>query len=87
VESRWWIGGDGNWNDTAHWSSDGETGGASVPGDSDMVIIYGTATISLQSDISTNSIEVHGSAKLVTNNHNLAIQGIFLFYDTSTADL
>jgi len=35
---RYWVGGDGNWSDAAHWStSSGGAGGASVPGRNDTV--------------------------------------------------
>lgn len=38
MASRYWIGGDGNWTDTAHWStSSGGAGGASAPTLSDDV--------------------------------------------------
>lgn len=42
---RFWIGGTGNWNDTAHWStSSGGGGGASVPTSSDTVTVNGAST-------------------------------------------
>ena len=37
---RYWVGGTGYWNDTAHWSTtSGGSGGASVPADGDNVFI------------------------------------------------
>ena len=40
MADRYWVGGSGNWNDTAHWStSSGGAGGASVPTFSDDVYI------------------------------------------------
>lgn len=40
MADRYWVGGSGNWNDTAHWStSSGGAGGASVPNTSDNVYI------------------------------------------------
>lgn len=40
MADRYWIGGSGNVNDTAHWSaSSGGSGGASAPGSSDVAII------------------------------------------------
>jgi hypothetical protein len=54
MADRYWIGGTGNWNDTAHWSAtNGGAGGAVVPTSSDDVYItsfsgFGTGgTISL----------------------------------------
>lgn len=39
MSDRFWIGGTGNWNDTAHWStSSGGASGASVPSSSDNAI-------------------------------------------------
>ncbi|MDD5152621.1 MAG: hypothetical protein PHS95_01305 [Candidatus Pacebacteria bacterium] len=46
VADRYWVGGSGNWSDTAHWStSSGGTGGASVP----------TSTQSVSFDINSAS--------------------------------
>lgn len=40
MANRFWIGGSGNWNSTAHWSAtSGGAGGVSVPGSSDDVFI------------------------------------------------
>lgn len=39
MADRYWVGGDGNWNDTGHWSAtSGGTSGASVPSASDNAI-------------------------------------------------
>lgn len=49
MANRYWIGGSGTWDDTAHWSStSGGTGGASVPTSADNVYFdanSGSATI------------------------------------------
>lgn len=38
MANRYWVGGTGNWNDTAHWSaSSGGAGGASIPTSADSV--------------------------------------------------
>src|SRR3989304_375864 len=38
MANRYWIGGTGNWNDTAHWSeTSGGAGGAVIPTSSDDV--------------------------------------------------
>jgi len=51
MAARYWIGGTGNWNDTAHWSaSSGGTGGATVPTSADNVTFdsnSGTGTITV----------------------------------------
>jgi len=40
MANRYWVGGTGNWDDTAHWSAvSGGAGGASVPADGDSVYI------------------------------------------------
>jgi hypothetical protein len=51
MANRFWVGGSGNWSDTAHWSaSSGGAGGVSVPGGADDVFFdansgTGTATV------------------------------------------
>lgn len=40
MANRYWVGGNGNWNDTAHWStSSGGASGASIPTSADDVIL------------------------------------------------
>lgn len=40
MANRFWVGGSGNWSDTAHWSTSiGGVGGASVPGSSDVAYV------------------------------------------------
>lgn len=62
MSNRFWIGGSGQWADTAHWSiSSGGSGGASVPTSSDDVIVdanSGSGSLSI-----SNSVD--GSAGLV----------------------
>lgn len=46
MANRYWVGGSGNWEDTAHWAiEDGGVGGASVPGVDDVVYIYDSSDI------------------------------------------
>ena len=51
MAARYWIGGTGNWNDTAHWSTtSGGVGGASVPTEADDVVFdsnSGTGTVTV----------------------------------------
>ncbi|MDD5654880.1 MAG: hypothetical protein PHR91_04475, partial [Candidatus Omnitrophica bacterium] len=53
--SRYWVGGDGSWSQTAHWStSSGGGGGATVPGTADIAIFNrnsGTGTCTLVGNI------------------------------------
>lgn len=67
---RFWIGGTGNWNDTAHWSlTTGGSGGASVPdgtGDVTFDSSSGTGTVT----INTGSVSV---VDLVDSSANIEI--------------
>lgn len=45
MADRYWVGGSGNWSDTAHWStSSGGSGGASVPNTGDQVYLDSNST-------------------------------------------
>ena len=67
MANRYWIGGSGNWSDTAHWSTtSGGTGGASVPSTTDDVIVdanSGSAafTITLNVNVSIRSFSCSNS--------------------------
>lgn len=89
MAARYWVGGDGNWNDTAHWSStDGPTGNPpqTVPGPGDTVILNANAgsgtgqgsgaLITVNADIDTTSIAMGafvGTLDLATNDHNVTL--------------
>lgn len=63
MANRFWRGGAGNWNDTAHWSTtSGGAGGASVPGTSDAAIFdqnSGAVATTLDIDTGVASIDFH----------------------------
>ena len=60
MPDRYWVGGTGNWNDTAHWSTtSGGAGGATVPADGDTVIIdnnSATADFTIYIDVDTANL-------------------------------
>lgn len=67
MADRYWVGGTGNWNDTANWSSSsGGPGGASVPttGDNALFDQASTYTVSMNVNISVNNLII--SAGTVT---------------------
>jgi len=63
MANRFWVGGSGNWSDTAHWSA--TTGGAgfqSVPTSADMVTIdssSGTAAAIINLDVTGNCLSLN----------------------------
>ncbi len=68
MADRYWVGGAGDWNNTAKWStSSGGSGGASVPSSSDDVFINGssglsnTAIITFTVNNSCNNIDLTGA--------------------------
>jgi hypothetical protein len=71
--SRFWIGGTGNWTDTAHWStSSGGTGGASVP--TSTVDAYidsssGGGTITINSTANTLDLDFTGFTGTFTSSY------------------
>lgn len=80
MASRYWVGGSGNWSDTAHWSNaSGGTGGYSVPGVSDSAYFRDTSypagvssTINIDIDVTCNSISFQRSLTEPQNIINLA---------------
>lgn len=67
MAARFWVGGTGNWNDTAKWSAtSGGAGGASVPTSAD------TVTIDTNSGVSAFTITVNVAANVATVNINSA---------------
>jgi len=56
MANRYWVGGSGNWSDTARWStSSGGTGGASVPGTADYAIIDSNSGSSFTITLTANT--------------------------------
>ena len=47
AKGKWWVGGNGNWSDSAHWSASGFSGpgGASVPLASEAVYLPASADV------------------------------------------
>lgn len=81
-----WVGTTGNWNDSANWSTTmNGTGGAGIPGSSDIAIIYSDATatapeISLSSDITIATAFLFGETNTTSinlNSHILTCTGSF----------
>ncbi|MDD4907760.1 MAG: DUF2341 domain-containing protein [Candidatus Omnitrophica bacterium] len=71
--SRYWVGGDGSWSQTAHWStSSGGGGGATVPGTADIAIFNrnsGTGTCTLVGNINIGGIQLAtGNAVTIDQN-------------------
>ena len=73
MASRYWIGGSGNWTDTAHWSeSSGGAGGASVPTSSDDVFINASSGFSSGGSISF-STDINMKSLTCTSGHTYTI--------------
>lgn len=92
---RYWIGGTGSWNDTAHWStSSGGAGGAAVPTIADDVILdansfSGTGQVLTLTDVTALQC-LSFDASAVTNNPELnfsaglGVSGAFILSPTMT---
>lgn len=75
MANRYWIGGTGDWSDTAHWSTaSGGSGGASVPTSSDDVYIdNASGSGSVLINISTSTVSMNGLT--VTRTSSTQVQG------------
>src|SRR6266576_1682339 len=67
MANKYWIGGNGNWSSTAHWSlSSGGSGGAAVPSSSDDVFLdansFSGAGQTLTLDVDGNTKSFSASA-------------------------
>ena len=63
MSNLYWVGGSGNWSDTAHWStSSGGSSGASVPTSSDDVFIDSNSGLSGGTITSTGTIALANTA-------------------------
>jgi hypothetical protein len=64
MANRFWVGGTGNWSDTARWSAtSGGAGGASVPGTNDAAIFNassGTGVATLDSSVTIQTLTMTG---------------------------
>ena len=81
-ETYFWVGADGNWNDSDHWSTtNGGTGGAGVPGTADTVYITNGSIISFTGNVTvTNLIIATGTNPAATfrlNEHELKVNETF----------
>lgn len=86
MANRYWVGGEGNWSDTAHWStSSGGAGGAAVPVAADNVYVDANSDVSsanfsinVDSSRTCNSLNISSVDVLVTisNTTNLIINGL-----------
>lgn len=68
AQSRYWVGGNGNWEDAAHWSATpGGVGGAGVPRANEDVVINATAPlrIAVNGTATCRALAVDGAAASV----------------------
>lgn len=86
MANRYWVGGAGNWNDTAHWSaSSGGASGASVPTSADDVIFDGNSfsanneKVTIPTGVTASALSIDWTAVTET--------GIQLEFATSTSVL
>ncbi len=92
MATRYWIGGTGDWSDTAHWSDvDGGTGGFSVPSTSDTAIltsngISGSQTLTLDIDISIVTLKI-GCGIFDDNNKNVTLSGALLIEEGASSHI
>lgn len=83
MATRYWVGGDGAWNDTSHWSTlSGGAGGASAPSASDDVIFDNMvgalfSPILLSNDVSIRSYAGYGPYVTLdcSNTYRLTVKG------------
>lgn len=89
ADARYWVGGSGNWNESAHWAErENGTGGASVPTADDLVTINVSedATISVNETVSCAYLDLgdftQDKAKLtIAGNGTIQIHGSFRIID------
>lgn len=83
MANRYWVGGSGNWSDTAHWSDVvSGTGGASVPTVGDTANIFyvdASTTINQDVDITGLAYFYFGSfsGTFNTNSHSISVTDMF----------
>ncbi|MBN2682415.1 MAG: SprB repeat-containing protein, partial [Bacteroidales bacterium] len=74
AQERYWVNGDGNWNDNSHWAeTSGGEGGASVPELEDLVIFdkkSGNPEVSVNGIFFSQSIDFQSKAKFVYANNS-----------------
>src|SRR3990167_2684571 len=84
MANRFWIGGTGNTNDTAHWSeTSGGSGGASVPGSTDDAkfdansFSAGSSTVTLSGTFNVKSIDFTGATNnpIFTGTSSMTVNG------------
>ena len=90
MANRFWVGGSGNWSDTAHWSTTtGGASGASVPTSADNAIfdaLSNTTAYTVTVDVTANCLDLNFSAApLVSGTITLAFGANYLrFYGNLT---
>lgn len=89
MANRFWVGGSGNTNDTAHWSTtSGGSGGSSVPGSSDDVIIDNNSGATPVITINETNVWHSLTAGDSTKKSPQAVKNVTLaFTNTAIADL
>ena len=88
VQTRYWVGGAGNWNQTTHWSaSSGGSSGSSVPGTNHVVIFdskSGSGTCRVTTTASVKGLFISGTNSMFvlqgTNTVTVGVSG----YDQET---
>lgn len=85
MADRYWVGGTGNWSDTARWStSDGGGSGASVPGQADDVFF--TANSNVTTGAFTVTVNT-GAVRICKNFTASGLDGTMTFAGTETLDI
>ena len=96
MANRYWIGGSGNWNDTAHWAAtSGGTGGESVPGDTDDVFVDAnsltalsrTITLNVTPDIKSLDCSAVNVNAIISGNTSMTVAGSFTLNTGMTFNL
>jgi len=89
VASRYWVGGTGNWSNTAHWStSSGGSSGASAPGSTDDVFFdgnSGSGVSTMDNGQTVNSLTASSYAGQLALAGDLVVSGTFSATGVSNA--
>lgn len=92
MAARVWVGGSGNWNDTAHWSTaSGGSGGSTVPGSGDAATVDAHAlglnggTLTVDVDINAASLSIGTMVGTMDfGSHNVALNTNPFFSNTGS---
>lgn len=93
MANRFWVGGTGNFNDTAHWATtSGGAGGQTVPGSGDAILVDNHAsglnggTLTIDIDITAQSFNWTAAVGTIDNsaNHNVTLSATAGFNGSGT---